>query len=74
MPPPKKLTGLAGEDVLGKMSIQMFTMFLNWPGISRKKIYSGEYGGPGRVDGIEVCVKGDGGRKIPIRLSAALIY
>ena len=31
-------------------------------------------GGPGRLDGFEVCVKGDGGRKIPIRLSAALIY
>ena len=69
----ENLTGLACEDVIGKMSINEV---YDAPELARdikKKIYGRDYGGPGRVDGIEVCVKGEGGRKIPIRLSAALI-
>ncbi len=70
----EKLTGFIAEDVIGKMSIQAVYDIPEKAREIKKKIYAEEYGGPGRVDGLEVCVKGDGGRKIPIRLSAALIY
>jgi diguanylate cyclase (GGDEF)-like protein/PAS domain S-box-containing protein len=69
----EKLTGLNAEDVLGKVSI---TNVYHYPELARdikKKLYSQKYGGVGRVDGIEVYVKGSGGRKVPIRLSASLL-
>jgi len=70
----EKLTGLAAEDVIGKLSIQ--DVYPD-PEIARevkKQIYSKEHGAPGSVEGLEVTVKGPEGRKIPIRLSAALIF
>jgi diguanylate cyclase (GGDEF)-like protein/PAS domain S-box-containing protein len=69
----EKLTGLNAEDVLGKVSI---TDVYHYPELARdikKKLYSTNHGGVGRVDGIEVYVKGSGGRKVPIRLSASLL-
>ncbi len=68
-----ELTGLNAEDVLGKVSI---TDVYHYPELARdikKKLYSPDYGGVGRVDGIEVYVKGSGGQKVPIRLSASLL-
>jgi diguanylate cyclase (GGDEF)-like protein/PAS domain S-box-containing protein len=70
----EKLTGLTSENVIGKMRIQ--EVYDN-PELARevkKKIYSDGYGGPGRLDGVDVSVKGAGEKKIPIRLSAALIF
>lgn len=72
-PAAEKLTGRSAEEVIGRMSIRAV---YDPPEIAReikKRIYGPEDGGPGRVEGIEVTVKGAGGRKIPIRLSAALI-
>lgn len=70
----EKLTGLAAEDVIGKMPIQKVYDVPELGREIKKKIYGKDYGGPGRADGIEVYVKGEGGTKIPIRLSAALIF
>ncbi|MCP4577816.1 MAG: diguanylate cyclase [Deltaproteobacteria bacterium] len=70
----EKLTGLAAEDVIGKMTIQDVYDIPELAREIKKKIYTDEYGGPGRIDGVEVSVKGDNGKKIPIRLSAALIF
>ena len=70
----EKLTGRAAEGVIGRMSIQAV---YDVPEIAReikKQIYGEDYGGPGRVEGLEATVKETGGRKIPIRLSAALIF
>ena len=70
----EKLTGLAAADVIGKMSIQDV---YDVPGIAReikKAIYSEKYGGSGRLEGFEVIVRGSRHRKVPIRLSAALIF
>jgi len=70
----EKLTGLAAADVIGKMSIEDV---YDVPGQAReikKAIYSEKYGGPGHLEGLEVPVRGAGGRKVPIRLSAALIF
>jgi diguanylate cyclase (GGDEF)-like protein/PAS domain S-box-containing protein len=69
----EKLTGLAAEDVIGKMTIQDVYDIPELAREIKKKIYSDDYGGPGRADGLEVSVKGAGGKTVPIRLSAALI-
>lgn len=69
----EKLTGLASEDVIGKMTIQDVYGIPELAREVKKKIYMDDHGGPGRVDGIEVSVKGEGGKTIPIRLSAVLI-
>jgi diguanylate cyclase (GGDEF)-like protein/PAS domain S-box-containing protein len=69
----EKLTGLNAEDVLGKVSI---TDVYHYPELARdikKKLYGPNHGGVGRVAGIEVYVKGSGGQKVPIRLSASLL-
>ncbi len=70
----ENLTGLTAEDVIGKMSIQDVYGFPELAREVKKQIYGDDYGGPGRLDGLEVSVKGEGGKTIPIRLSAALIY
>ena len=70
----EKLTGLVAEDVIGKMSIQDVYHISELARDIKKKIYSDRFGGPGRIDGVEVFVKGEGEKKIPIRLSAALIF
>ncbi|MFO7601904.1 MAG: sensor domain-containing diguanylate cyclase [Candidatus Desulfacyla sp.] len=70
----EKLTCRVAEAVIGRMSIQEV---YDVPEIAReikKQIYGEDYGGPGRVAGIEVTVKDTGGKRIPIRLSAALIF
>jgi diguanylate cyclase (GGDEF)-like protein/PAS domain S-box-containing protein len=69
----EKLTGLNAEDVLTKVSI---TDVYHYPELARdikKKLYSPDHGGIGRVEGIEVYVKSSNRRKVPIRLSAALL-
>ena len=69
----ERLTGRNSEDVLGKLSI---TEIYHPPELAReikKKLYSPNHGGTGRVDGIEVYVSRAGGHKVPIRLSAALL-
>ncbi len=70
----ERLTGLASENVIGKMSIRDVYGFPELARKVKKMMYAEAYGGPGRVDGIEVTVKGEGGRDVPIRLSAALIF
>jgi diguanylate cyclase (GGDEF)-like protein/PAS domain S-box-containing protein len=69
----EKITGLSSEEVLGKVSI---TDVYHPPELAhdiKKKLYSPDHGGVGRVDGIEVYVKGADCEKIPIRLSASLL-
>ncbi len=70
----EKLTGLASEDVIGQMTIQDVYQLPDLAREIKKKIYDEGYGGRGRLDGIEVPVKGAEGKTIPIRLSAALIF
>ncbi len=68
------LTGWKAEKVIGKMSI---TEVYSPPELARnikKVLYGPEYGGSGRLDGYEVVVRGSGGRQVPIRLSAALLF
>lgn len=70
----ENLTGLVAGDVIGKKTIQDVYVIPELAREVKKKIYSDDYGGPGCLDGLEVSVKGEGGKTIPIRLSAALIF
>jgi diguanylate cyclase (GGDEF)-like protein/PAS domain S-box-containing protein len=70
----QKLTGRSAEEVIGKMSIQALYDDPEMAREIKKEIYGQDYGGPGQVAGFEVTVKGVGGEKVPIRLSAALIF
>lgn len=68
------LTGQKSEDVIGHKKI---TEIYHPPELAReikKKIYSHEYGGVGRLRDLEVAVAGRAGNSIPIRLSATLLY
>jgi diguanylate cyclase (GGDEF)-like protein/PAS domain S-box-containing protein len=68
------LTGMLAKETVGKKSI---IDVYNPPELARKikkLLYSPGYGGVGRLDGFEVVVRGSGGRDVPIRLSAALLF
>lgn len=70
----EQITGMKSSEVLGKMSI---TGVYHPPELARrikKLLYGAECGGCGRLDGHEVEVRGAGGRQVPIRLSAALLF
>ncbi|MFO7783827.1 MAG: diguanylate cyclase [Thermodesulfobacteriota bacterium] len=69
----QKLTGRTAEEVIGNMSIQAVYDAPEMAREIKKEIYGEGCGGPGRVEGLEVTVKDAGGKRIPIRLSAALI-
>lgn len=70
----EKLTGYRAEEVIGKMSIAEVYHPQELARQIKKKIYSPEYGGPGRLEDLEVEVITRDGRKVPIRLSATLVY
>jgi diguanylate cyclase (GGDEF)-like protein/PAS domain S-box-containing protein len=70
----ERLTGRPAEEVIGKMPIQAVYDLPEDAKVIKKQIYGKDYGGPGRVEGLEVIVRDTSGRKIPIRLSAALIF
>lgn len=70
----EKLTGLKMGEILGRAPI---TKVYQPPELARdikRKLYSEEWGGYGRLDGLEVTVTGADGRAIPIRLSATLLF
>jgi len=72
-PAAEKLTGLACDNVMGRMSIQDVYDAPDMAREIKKKIYGNSHGGAGRLEGLDVWVKGARGRRVPIRLSAALI-
>lgn len=70
----EKLTAYKGKEVIHRTSI---TEIYHPPEVAReikKKMYSAEYGGAGRVENLEVELLNKHGDKVPIRLSARLLY
>ena len=61
----EKLTGLAADDVIGRMTISDVYGIPQLAREVKKMMYDDDYGGPGKVDGIEVSVKGPGEKTIP---------
>ncbi len=69
----EKLLGYRADEVIGKMGI---ADVYGGPGIAReikKKIYSPEYGGPGRLEGLELDAVNRMGQPVPLRLSAIIM-
>ncbi len=48
----ERLTGLAGKDVIGKLSVQEVYSDPEMARKIKKQIYSEEYGAPGSVEGL----------------------
>lgn len=68
----ERILGYQSEEVIGRLHVTC----LYPPGVAReikRKIRSGEHGGPGRLVGYETTVVSKGGEEIPIELSATLI-
>jgi len=70
----EKLTGYTEDEVIGKLHITEVYHPSSLGREIKKKIYGKKYGGPGKLDALEVEVTTKGGKKVPIRLSATLIH
>jgi diguanylate cyclase (GGDEF)-like protein/PAS domain S-box-containing protein len=73
-PAAEVLAGHKAADVVGKVNIADMYPSLSIARNVKKCIYSDRYGGSGRLVDYEVEVKNSNGKKIPIHLSATLIY
>ena len=70
----EQLTGHLARDTVGRMNI---VDLYPSPQVARdikKHIYAETHGGTGRLENYEVAVETRHGKKVPIRLSATLIY
>lgn len=67
------LTGRSSANVLGKLSIDQIYGSRDQARRVKAAIYSGDFGGVGRLDGFETTIVDTDNRSIPIRLSASLI-
>lgn len=70
----EKLTGYSAKEAIGIMEISMIYNSVKIAREIKKKIYSTDLGGEGRLEGFETEVVNRLGKKVPIRLSATLIY
>ncbi len=68
------LTGYTAKEAIGVMHITDIYNSTETAHSIKKKIYSDDFGGQGRLEGLEIDVINRLGRKTPIRLSATLIY
>ncbi|MBW1916708.1 MAG: PAS domain S-box protein [Deltaproteobacteria bacterium] len=69
----QKILGYRPDEVIGKLNVAQ----LYPPGLAReikKKIYSEDYGGPGKLENFETVLKGKDEILVPVWLSACLIY
>lgn len=67
-------TGWSKNEVIGRMSIAQFYRSEKIAREIKRKLYSNELGGPGRLEGFETLGQKRDGRFFPIRLSAILLY
>lgn len=70
----ERLTHYKSQEVIGQMHITELYTPSELARFIKKKLYGPEYGGRGRIEGMEVEVQDRYLRKIPIRLSATLIW
>ncbi len=73
-PAAEQMTGRSRESVLGQANIAEVYQTPEEARQVKRLMYAQQHGGPGRLDGVEVAVKGGDGRAVPIRLWAFLIY
>lgn len=70
----ERLTGYKSEEVIGQKSIPEIYHPPESAREIKKKMYGSDYGGPGRVEDLEVEVLSKNGDIVPIRLSATFLY
>lgn len=70
----QNLTGYSDKEAIGNMQITEIYNSMETARDIKKKIYSSDFGGPGRLEGFETEVVNRFGKTVPIRLSATLIY
>jgi diguanylate cyclase (GGDEF)-like protein/PAS domain S-box-containing protein len=70
----REMTGYTQEEVLGRMNISHIYYRPETARVIKKKLYSEDYGGKGRLMDFETEMRTKSGTMIPIRLSAALIF
>jgi len=68
------LTGHSAEETIGKKNIIDIYPSPEIAKEIKKHIYSDTYGDKGSLEGYHVEIRNQAGQKVPIRLSAALIY
>jgi len=68
------ITGFTPEETIGKMPISELYNSLDVARRIKKDMYGQDYGGPGKLNDYEVELVNKSGRKIPIRLSATLLW
>ncbi|MGE0084207.1 MAG: diguanylate cyclase [Desulfococcaceae bacterium] len=69
----EKLLGYKAHEVIGKMGIAEVYGSREIAREIKKKIYSPEYGGQGRIEGLELDAVNRMGHHIPLRLSAIIM-
>lgn len=70
----EKLTQYTGEEVIGKLHIIEIYDSMELARLIKKRLYSPEFGPPGQIEGLEIEISDRYRHKIPIRLSATLIF
>ncbi len=70
----EELTGHKREEVIGKLHVTRLCHPKELARQIKKKIYSPEYGEPGSLEDLEVEVMTKEGRRVPVALSATLIF
>jgi diguanylate cyclase (GGDEF)-like protein/PAS domain S-box-containing protein len=70
----ERLTRYNSEEVIGKMHIIEIYDSMELARLIKKRLYSPEFGSPGQLEGFEIEIADRYREKIPIRLSATLIF
>ena len=69
----EKLTGYRAEEAIGKFNITRFYP-LEVARDIMKKLRSKDFGGPGKLESLEITLRAINGEEIPVELSASIVY
>ncbi|MCX5884882.1 MAG: PAS domain S-box protein [Proteobacteria bacterium] len=69
----EKLTGYSAEEAIGKFNITRFYP-LEVAKDAMKKLRSEDFGGPGKLESLEITLRDIHGEEIPVELSASIVY
>ncbi len=70
----ERLFGMQASEAIHKLTIDVLYGSMEKARQVKREIYSQEHGGAGRLEGYEVDLFAKDGEKIPVRLSATLLY
>ncbi len=71
----ERLSGFSAREVINRVNIgNLFYKSMDDARELKRKIYSDDYGGPGCLDELEIEIRHRSGHRVPIRLSATLLF